>query len=194
MTGRLLPLFLCGATAGGCSVLLFFLRRTLEGDGTPRRFRFLYRQKRRKTKRRRRVALGFLTDFLFCFLFGAYLVLYDATVLGGRGRIFHAVAFFCGVFLVRRVFLFLLFRPAERAVGFCLDLVRFLLRCLTYPARKCFSLLFAFLSSVYLILKAKNDKIRLQRRAKREITAIETDAGRAFLPVAVTESLISGRE
>ena len=193
MTGRLLPLFYCGTVAGGCSVVLFFLRRVLTGKYPPRRFRFAFLEKRRKPKRRRAAAVGFFLDFSLCFLFGGYLVLYDATVLGGRGRLFHLAAFFCGWFLVRRVFLSVLFRPTERAVVFCFDLFRFLLRCLFYPGRKCFSLLFAFLSSLYLILKAKSDKIRSRGRAKREIALIEKDAFGAFLPDAITEALVSGR-
>lgn len=194
MTGRLLPLFFCGTAAGVCSVALFFLRRALAGEYPPCRFRFALREKRRKRKGKRGAVVGFFLDFSFCFLFGAYLVLYDATVLGGRGRLFHLAAFSVGCYLVRRLFLSVLFRPTEYAIVFCFDLFRFLLRCLFYPVRKCFSLLFAFLSSVYLILKAKNDRIRLKRRAKREIGSIEGDAGRAFLPAAVTEALASGRE
>lgn len=194
MTGSLLPLFLCGVTAGVCSVLFFFLRGLFAGRYPPRRFLLLLPKSVKKKKKKQGRTLGFLLDFAFCFLFGAYLVLYDATVLMGRGRIHHLCAFLFGCFLVRRLFLSVLFRPTERVIVFFLDLLRFLVRCTFYPVRKCFSLLFAILSSLYLILKAKNDRIRMKRKAKREIGSIEGDAGRAFLPAAVTEAIASGRD
>ena len=88
MKGLFLPLF--GAAAGVISVALSLVRRALLSDFPQRRFRVKGSVER--NARRGRI-LPFLIDLLFSFLVGCYLVLYDATVLGGTGRLHHLGAF-----------------------------------------------------------------------------------------------------
>lgn len=195
MTGTLTTLILAGATTGGVSVVLFFVRAALLGSYPDKFVSFPEKGSVRKAKRKKRgAALRFFLDFFFSLFVGTYLVLYDATVLGGRGRFYHLCFFFFGFFLVRFLFLSLLFRPTERVFIFLLDLIRAAIRFLSFPFRKIFSLLFSFLFNVYLILKRNNDKMKRKREAKREIDRIRSEMDTAFLPSDVTEAIASWRD
>ena len=189
MKGLFLPLF--GAAAGVISVALSLVRRALLSDFPQRRFRVKGSVER---KARRGRILPFLIDLLFSFLIGFYLVLYDATVLGGTGRLHHLGAFFAGFLASRYLFLSVFRMQTENVFCFFLDLFRLLRSCLFFPFRKCFSLIRSILLSAYLILKRKNDRMKRKRKAKREIVRLCSDAETAFLPLAVTEALASGRK
>ena len=191
MTGPHLTLFLLGTAAGGISAVLSLVRRACIGEYPQKRF--LFRASGRRKARRGRI-LPFLFDLLFSLLTGCYLVLYDATVLGGSGRLYHLAVFLIGFLTVRYMFLSLLKEQTERVFRFWLDLFRLVRYCLFYPGRKCFSLIRSILLFSYLILKRKNDTMRRKRKAKREIARLYSDAETAFLPLAVTEALASGRK
>lgn len=191
MTRALLPLFLLGSAAGGFSVVLSLVRRACLAEFPQKKFCFKVLGER-KAKRGR--ILPFTLDFLFCFLVGCYLVLYDATLLGGRGRLYHLGVFIAGFLFVRYLFLSVFKRRTESVFRFLLDLCRFVRSCLFYPVRKSFSLIRLILLSAYLILKRKNDRMKWKRKAKREIARLCSDAETAFLPLAVTEALASGRK
>ena len=186
-----LPLLLLGTTTGVVSAILSLVRRACRGEFPKKRFRPRGLADR-KAKRGR--FLPFFLDLLFCFFVGCYLVLYDATVLGGSGRFYHLAVFFAGFLLVRYLFLTALKTQIERVFSFLLDLFRFARSCLFYPFRKCFSLIRSILFFLYLILKRKNDRMIKKRRAKREIVRLCAEAETAFLPLAVTEALASGRK
>ena len=192
MIGSLLALFLAGTAFGVAFVLSFFICR-VASEHRVRSGGCFGNQTKRRPGRGSAIA-RFLFDFAVAFSAGAYLVLYDATVLGGRGRIVHLAAFFLGVILVRILFLKLLFRQTERAVSFAFALISVVMRWLCLPLRKCFSVLFAILFRLYLILKRKNDKMRRKRRAKREIAGLRSMMDDAFLSSAVTEAIASGRD
>lgn len=192
MTGPVFILLRCGFAVGVCSAVLFLLRRAVAGDYPQRTFRKIVKKK--KTRKRKGRVFSFCADFLLCFLTGTYLVLYDATVLGGRGRFIHLAAFICGLILARFLFLSVFFHPIERAFMLVLDCLRAAGWCLLYPFRKCFALFFGFLFRAYLIMKRKNDKIRKKRKAKREIARLLSGSETSFLPSGVTEAIFSGRE
>ena len=195
MTRALAELLLFGAATGFVSVVIFFLSRKIKGVLEPRFFQNRSKKRRRrKTGRKRGGIRTFLLDFLFCILFGSYLVLYDATVLFGRGRPIHLGAFFCGFFLVRKLFLSLLYRQTESLFTFLYDLIGETCRCLFYPIGKTFAFVFSILFRTYLILKRENDKIKTRRKGKRTLARKIRDAQTAFLPAAATEALVSGRE
>ena len=191
MTGPLFPLFLLGTAFGGISAFLSLVRGACTGEYPQKRFCFKASGGR---KAKRGKILPFVFDLLFSFLSGCYLVLYDATVLGGRGRLYHLAAFLAGFLAVRYLFLSVLKTQTERVFRFALDLFRFARYCFFYPVRKCFSTIRSILFHAYLILKRKNDKMRMKRKAKREIARLYSDAESAFLPLAVTEALASGRK
>ena len=191
MNGTLFPLFLLGTASGGISTVFSLVRRACAGAYPQKRFRFKS-SGRGKIKRGR--ILPFLIDLLFSLLTGCYLVLYDATVIGGRGRLYHLAAFLAGFFAVRYLLLSVLKTQTERVFRFWLDLFRFVRYCLFYPVRKCFLLIRSILLFSYLILKRKNDTMKRKRKAKREIARLYSDAETAFLPLAVTEALASGRK
>ena len=193
MTGDLIRLFLFGAVSGGCSVFLFFLRRVQSGAYPSRIPGIPESARRARAKKKRGKILAFFLDFLLAFLAGTYLVLYDATVLGGRGRLFHLFVFFCGLYFVRFLFLSLLFRPTERVFRFAFDLIGVSVFWLFFPIRKCFSFVFANVLGAYLILKRKNDKIRRKTKAKREFERLLIETETAFLPSAVIEAIASRR-
>jgi len=193
----LLPLFLVGISVGGVSVFLHFFFALIAGEYPVRIVRIPIRKKkkgnaRRKKKRRGCVRKAFL-DFFFTFLTGAYLVLYDVTVLGGRGRIHHLAFFFFGVFFARFLLLRLFFGLTENVFRFFFDLIRVAALALTYPFRILLSLFFSILFRAYLILKRKNDRMKMKRKAKREIARLCREADTAFLCVGATETLASGR-
>lgn len=184
-------LFFAGAVFGGLFVLSFFIGRV---DSRRRRPADSVKRENGKCKRRERTFARFCFDFSVSFAGGAYLVLYDATVLGGRGRLVHLAVFFLGVLSVRFLFLKLLFRPTERAVSILCFFVLTVVRLFCFPVRKCFSVLFSILCRLYLILKRKNDKMRKKKQAKREIAQLCSMMDNAFLPAAVTEAIASGRD
>lgn len=194
MTRAFLTLFLFGLTAGAFSVAVGFLRRSLSGEYPDRVIPFPKEQKRKERRRRRGMIVSFLLDLFLSLLTGLYLVLYDATVLGGRGRPVHLAFFFGGLFFSRFVFLSLFYRQTERAFRFAFDLLYAGIWCLCFPFRKCFSLLFGFLCSLYLIMKRKNDKMKWKRQAKRETARLYREMETAFLPPDLTGALIPGRK
>lgn len=191
MTGAVPTLFICGSAAGVCSVVLFFLRRTCAGMYPQQTFQRIKIDKNRRKKRGRTAIV--LLDLLFCFFVGTYLVLYDATVLGGTGRLYHLATFFVGFLLIRYLLISVLFRPVERLFRFLLDLFRAAVWCLLLPFRKCFSLFFGFLYRAYLIMKRKNDKMKAKRKAKREIARLLSGSETAFLSSEATGAVFSGR-
>ena len=183
MIGSFPALFIAGTVFGGLFVLAFFFD--------------LVSSDRRGTgvrKRRGRAFARFLFDFVVSFAGGVYLVLYDATLLGGSGRTVHLAVFFLGILTVRFLFLKLLFRPTKRLVSFAFASVSAVVRLVSLPVRKCFSLLFSILCRLYLILKRKNDKMRKKKQAKREIAQLRSMMDDAFLPAAVAEAIASGRD
>lgn len=194
MTRDFLTLIFVGATAGACSVAVFFLRRALSGAFSEPLFGFMRRAKRKKKDQKRGRILSFFLDFLLTLGFGFYFVLYDATVLGGRGRIFHLALFFCGLVTVRGIFLSLLFRPTERFFRYLFGLVGAAWFFFTIPFRKTFSAVFSILFGLYLILKRKNDKIKRKKQAKREIARLFSEMNAAFLPPDVTGAISPGKE
>ena len=194
MTRAYLTLFLFGLTAGAVSVAVRFFRGTISGEYPDRLLPFP-RAKKRKGRPKRRVGIvPFLLDLFLTLLTGLYLVLYDATVLGGRGRPVHLSFFLGGFFLSRFVFLSLFGKQTERAFRFAFEFLYAGIWCLCFPVRKCFSLLFGFLSALYLIIKQNNDKMKWKRRAKRETARLYREMETAFLPPDVTGALIPGRK
>ena len=190
MNGSVFPLLITGAAWGGISIVLSLFRRASLAEFPQKRFRFKGIGERKENRGR---ITPFLIDLLFFLLSGCYLVLYDATVLGGTGRLYQLGAFLAGCLAVRFLFLSVFKKQTEGAFSFLLDLIRFVRSCLFYPLRKCFSVFRSILLLAYLILKRKNDRMKRKRKAKREIDRLCADAETAFLPVAVTEALASGR-
>lgn len=193
MTKPFLTLFLAGAFFGGVFVLSYFLCRAVS-DRRENRARITPKKKKQRLWDRGKAVIRFVLDFVTIFAAGAYLVLYDATVLGGRGRLFHLVVFLIGGTLVRLIFQNMLFRPTERVVTFVFDSVIRAFSLFLLPVRKCFSLVFTILFRLYLILKRKNDKMRRKKQAKRQIARLHSMMDGAFLPAAVTEAIASGRD
>ena len=190
MNEAIITLFVCGLAAGGCSVVLCFLRRASAGAYPQRTFQKSKTSKSKKKKQGRMTNCSL--DFLFCFFVGTYLVLYDATVLGGTGRFYHLAVFFFGFALVRYLLLSVLFRPVEWTFRLLLDLWRAAVWSLTFPLKKCFSFFFGFLYGAYLIMKRKNDKMKAKRKAKREIARLLSGSETAFLSSGATEAVFSG--
>lgn len=192
---RVFPLlFLAGAAAGVFSVALFFFRCALSGAYSERIIPFPKKAKRGTGMKKQGRVLSFLLDFIYVFCTGLYLVLYDATLLGGKGRLFHLAFFFLGFFLVRFLFLSPLYRPTERVFRFLSDLAGAAFFCLCFPIRKTFSVILSILFGLYLILKRKNDKMKRKKQAKREIARLYEEMNTAFLPSAVTGAFAPGRD
>lgn len=193
MIGSFGTLFLAGVTFGAVSVVLFFVRRYFNGHCP----RCLLSQRNIKKSEKRgafsRIA-SFCFDFFLFFFSGTYLVLYDATVLGGLGRIYHLGIFLAGVVLIRRLLLSVLYRPCETIVQGILEVLSALIRLILYPFRKSFSFLSSILCALYLILKQKNDKIKKKKQAKREIRRLFAESDTAFLTAAVTGGFAPGRD
>ena len=186
MTNFVLPLFLCGVLTGAVSVCVRYLRRVVAGEMPQRLFPKL--AKKKNLGKNMGKPLLFLLDFFFFFLFGAYLVLYDATVLFGQGRLFHFAAFGCGVLMVRYLLLTLLSCVTERVFGIVFDFLRAAVWCVFYPIRKCFSTLYRILFLVYLIIRRKNDRMKWKRKAKRALARLKLESETAFLPKEITEA------
>lgn len=194
MTRAFLTLFFAGAAAGACSVAFRFLRRELCGAYPEPIFGFMKRAGRKKKIRKRGRILSFLLDFLLTFCFGFYLVLYDATVLGGTGRLLHLAVFFSGTVAVRRIALTVLFRPTERFFRYLFGLFGAAWFLLTAPVCKCLRFLFSILFGLYLIIKRKNDTMKRKKQAKRELIRLRSEMNAAFLPPEVTGAFAPGKE
>lgn len=193
MRGAPLFLFLFGAATGAISVAVSIFRRAARGEYPTRWTPPPIREKRKRKSRRGRIRT-ILLDFIFTFLTGTYLVLYDATVLGGLGRLYHFAFFLSGFFLLRRLLLFRAYRPCEWVVRLIYDLVRAFVLWLLFPIQKCFSFLFGILSALYLILKQKNAKIKRKKEAKREIKRLYAESDTAFLPAFEIGTFVPGRD
>ena len=175
------PLICAGLFCGAISVYLSFLKRYRSGEYPSLFPRFLGEFKRKK-KRLRFSPLGVVVDFAFSILIGGYLVLFDATVLSGKGRVYHLFLFLGSMILSRWILSHPLGRMITFLFRFFCDLFRACFFALTFPFRILFRLSARFLSYLGLILKQKNDRIKKKRKAKRQIRIIRKEMTTAFLP------------
>ena len=184
-----------GVLCGAISVFRSFFKRYRAGDYPPLFFRFLGRSERKSKKKRKRFSItGAVADFFLSLLFGGYLVLYDVTVLSGKGRAYHLALFLGCFFLSRWVLSHPLGSVTTALFRFVCDLIRAVFLVFTYPLRVFFALFVRFLSYLVLILKRKNDKIKRKRKAKRQIRKRREEMTTAFLPPSFRGLLGTGEK
>ena len=173
------------------SVIRSFIKKYRAGEYPPRFFRlpdsFSFNRKNGK-----HIFPGAVLDFLVTVLIGGYLVLYDVSVLSGKGRAYHLAVFLCSLFLSRWALNHPLRMILFPILQFFCDLISSCFLVLLYPVRQIFFAGLRFLSFLVLILKRKNDRIRMKRKAKRQIRKRKEEMKTAFLPPAFLGSFGTG--